>query len=365
MISFSKLPKEYQQVEYIENSGTQYIDTGLYPLDITSGKFDITLESMPSGDPVFFMGGFFSTAATSGAKYYSPLLINKNNNKVGIGGINGWKYSNYVWNLKERHNVSFEFVKQNQSLYIDDVEVIKNTDNIDRPETNVTVLFLTYQYGTQKLNNYGWIGKIYSIKLYGNNNELIRNLIPCYRKSDDEVGLYDVVNNTFYTNAGTGTFSKGEDIVIKNIVINNKDVKKLEDINGNVWWEKSKGGNIFDPTTATILQAYFENGVPNITSNTGNRLTYVACKPNTTYKITKLLGKIFWIGCTVNEPDIGVATTSRQVGTQDTYDGTTTTTMTFTTDSTANYLAIRYTSIWTDGSANETTIFNSIEVYEQ
>ena len=27
-------------------------------------------------------------------------------------------------------------------------------------------------------------------------------------------GMYDVVNNVFYTNDGTGTFSKGADIII-------------------------------------------------------------------------------------------------------------------------------------------------------
>ncbi len=152
---------------------------------------------------------------------------------------------------------------------------------------------------------------------------------------------------------------------VKSMTIGGKDVKQIEDINGNIWWEKTEGGNIFDPTTATKINAYFENGTPNITSNAGNRVTYVACKPNTTYEIKKLLGRIFWVGCTVTEPAIGVTTTSRQSGTTGAYDGTTTTSTTFTTDSTANYLVVRYTSIWTDGSANESSIFNSIEIYEQ
>ena len=37
-------------------------------------------------------------------------------------------------------------------------------------------------------------------------------LIPCYRKSDGEIGLYDTINNIFYTNLGTGEFLKGTDI---------------------------------------------------------------------------------------------------------------------------------------------------------
>jgi hypothetical protein len=44
------------------------------------------------------------------------------------------------------------------------------------------------------------------------NNVLVRDFIPCYRKSDNEIGLYDVVNGVFYANAGSGTFTKGNNI---------------------------------------------------------------------------------------------------------------------------------------------------------
>ena len=69
-----------------------------------------------------------------------------------------------------------------------------------------------------------WIGKcndlnnrstnptnIYECAIW-DNNILLKKFIPCYRKSDDVIGMYDVVNGVFYTNAGTGTFTKGNDI---------------------------------------------------------------------------------------------------------------------------------------------------------
>ena len=40
----------------------------------------------------------------------------------------------------------------------------------------------------------------------------IRNFVPCYRKSDNVIGLYDTVEGVFYTNAGTGSFTKGVDV---------------------------------------------------------------------------------------------------------------------------------------------------------
>lgn len=41
---------------------------------------------------------------------------------------------------------------------------------------------------------------------------LVRNMIPCYRKSDNVIWMYDLVNNQFYTNSWTGTFEKGENV---------------------------------------------------------------------------------------------------------------------------------------------------------
>lgn len=49
----------------------------------------------------------------------------------------------------------------------------------------------------------------FNIKRYG---KTIIELIPCYRKSDKEIGLYDIVNDIFYTNQGSGQFTKGNDL---------------------------------------------------------------------------------------------------------------------------------------------------------
>lgn len=38
------------------------------------------------------------------------------------------------------------------------------------------------------------------------------NFIPCYRKNDGVIGVFDIENSVFYTNAGTGTFTKGADV---------------------------------------------------------------------------------------------------------------------------------------------------------
>ena len=56
---------------------------------------------------------------------------------------------------------------------------------------------------------------------------LIRNYIPCYRKSDNEIGLYDIVNNVFYTNQGTGVFLKGSNAPTPSVPIEIESVGDL------------------------------------------------------------------------------------------------------------------------------------------
>ena len=52
--------------------------------------------------------------------------------------------------------------------------------------------------------------KLYSFTLY-DGGILARDLIPCYRKSDAVIGVYDKISKAFYTST-TGAFTKGQDI---------------------------------------------------------------------------------------------------------------------------------------------------------
>lgn len=59
--------------------------------------------------------------------------------------------------------------------------------------------------------NLGGTASYRSMKITKNDN-ILHNFIPCYRKSDNEAGLYDIVTNTFSANAGTGAFAVGSDV---------------------------------------------------------------------------------------------------------------------------------------------------------
>jgi hypothetical protein len=53
--------------------------------------------------------------------------------------------------------------------------------------------------------------KLHYFRIY-QNDTLIYDFVPCYRRSDSVAGMYNVVTDTFYTNAGSGTFIVGGDV---------------------------------------------------------------------------------------------------------------------------------------------------------
>jgi hypothetical protein len=60
--------------------------------------------------------------------------------------------------------------------------------------------WVPYKYTTSQIN-------VYECKVY-DGTTLIKHLVPCV-KADGEVGMYDLVNDVFFGNAGSGEFIKG------------------------------------------------------------------------------------------------------------------------------------------------------------
>lgn len=72
--------------------------------------------------------------------------------------------------------------------------------------------------------------KVYSCKIY-DNGTLARDFIPC-KNASGLVGLWDDVNNTFYSNAGSGTFTAGPEAIGSNRVL--VDAKRYDANSGTV-----------------------------------------------------------------------------------------------------------------------------------
>lgn len=132
--------------------------------------------------------------------------------------------------------------------------------------------YLFARHGNNGVQTYDGLGtKIYFHREYLEDGTIQMNLIPCYRKSDDEPGMYDTVTNTFFTNQGTGEFTVGQDVDILNTKIENILADKMTNI---------KSGNIKDGVNILgILGSYegLDTSDANATANdiVTNKTAYV------------------------------------------------------------------------------------------
>lgn len=194
-VSSKPLPAEYQEVEYIESTGTQYINTNYYCNSKTEFDFKITYGTTRG---VVF--GAYNNGWSTGYGLY-----HNNNN-----GDTEWMhyYNNYNTNYKGSENTTQIIDLNKGTVYINNQFTFMTAPKeffIKQP-TYILAGNWAGQRAEQPLS-----AKIHYFKIKENGCTAM-NLIPCYRKLDGIAGLYDIVNQTFYTNAGTGDFIKGPDV---------------------------------------------------------------------------------------------------------------------------------------------------------
>ena len=198
------LPSEYQRVEWISDviDGVAYIDLG-FAFDKGAVIKTNFIVHVSSGHP-------FGSAENSG-KYRCMISQNGPGSYV-IYGSNGSAYINTAMqNLGSE--VDFVFTLKKGALSVEDLITGEKSSTMatqaEYTMTNNLLLFAQNYNGTPRFAG------TYSIKTfqyYDNDDNLICDLIPCYRKSDGVIGMYDVVRRIFRTNAGAGSFAKGADV---------------------------------------------------------------------------------------------------------------------------------------------------------
>ena len=251
------LPQEYQEVEYIESTGTQYINTGYVTKygDTVEIEFEYTTINNTFN---FIYGATTPTnaepVAKFGVRYYNSAY-------VPIMEIVGATYlgtSLYAFNKKVYKMV---LTSGSQKLYIDGVEVAVGTESAALP--NYTALLFASNNGNNAyVDGNQSNGKLYKATIKSGST-LVRNFVPCYRKLDGVIGLYDLVNNSFYTNQGTGTFLKGADICLSNVARRTDPQIQFAES------ERQKSKNLFDYKSITDYNyGVTNNGDGSFTINT-------------------------------------------------------------------------------------------------
>lgn len=175
-----RLPEDFQELEYLESSGTEFVDSG--QRGVTGSEFEISFAN-PSGwvlgavvsknNPTDF--GVYRTTIRYGTQYAENLDIpSKSVVKVD-------KYGYTINDVTTNWSSTANYIGN------EDIQL----------------------FGAKKSSaSFACIIYYYKHKI---NGVLVQHFIPCYQKSTDINGYYDLVNNVFHQEQG-GKLIRGNEI---------------------------------------------------------------------------------------------------------------------------------------------------------
>ena len=199
------VPEDYQQVLYLQCDGSQYLISDYYP----NGHTQIIAQfynNNTSQQPVRYMYGVRNEGDTASfssvVRWYS---------------LNNWRYGTQALEVDTSTNSNRGryciqgYTKSDTAssrLLIVDISagtIFKNGSyTVEEFQSELPMYILSCNINGSASASAE--GNLYRMTIK-ENDVIVRDYIPCYRKSDSKPGLYDIVNKQFYTNAGSGEFS--------------------------------------------------------------------------------------------------------------------------------------------------------------
>lgn len=196
------LPNGYTELEYLgcDNTGNAYIDfTSLNTLTTLVSLKACTTLSLSS---IISSRNFLFTIGDSQCSHYVEI---DTSGKFAVGP--GQTVINQVTCIEnQKYYLEFIVTPTEVTLFIDGNESV----NSSMYQGNTISPRRLFALGSS------WKGKnisIYNYSLYDESDNLLVDLVPARRNSDNILGMYDKVSSSFLTNAGTGIFIAGPEVV--------------------------------------------------------------------------------------------------------------------------------------------------------
>ena len=183
------LPDGYTELEYIQSTGTQYINTGFQPNQNTEISATAYLTAQDAGAWLFGARNANSVATFGFLTYENAYRSDYNTDQNK--------------SIPATYSDPFDIDKnKNQTQINGETEAISTAGTF---QCNYPLILFANNTGGN-ISGFG-SGKIYQLSIY-DNGTLVRDFIPC-RNPSGEIGLYDTVNSQFYKNEGSGIFVSG------------------------------------------------------------------------------------------------------------------------------------------------------------
>ena len=196
-----RLPSDYTQVAYIQTPSTNnfqyrpYLIIDYYPNALT--EYDVQMsfciwESIKVLFGLYEVNGYKFNVQSKTKEAQTIHLNSGSTLELNIGR------SPYL-NLRTNGYTAIN----NGIAY--------NIDKSSVAGTHKLAIFTCYSSGSNNYTFFASAATFNHLTIYENNNTVI-DIIPVVRKSDNVAGGFDLINQKFYTNVGTGDFIAGASV---------------------------------------------------------------------------------------------------------------------------------------------------------
>lgn len=181
----------YTPLKYVKSTGAQAINTGVKP----------TLDTR------LWVQGFY----LQGNGSFYPLMGSSNPSCMvfgyaGVGGNTGFcSFGNQIDKTIPAYLPAgaelpvITIAKNGATMSVEDVGAWSVSFTATAMSGNANTEIYLFARGNSGTYERQCKGQIYRAKIY-NGDDLIRDFVPAKRNADNEIGMYDMVNDVFYTN---------------------------------------------------------------------------------------------------------------------------------------------------------------------
>lgn len=195
-----RIPTEYTELDYVEANGNQYIVTDY----VAKANTTVSLKEYVTTSTLalyhIFSGNQFRAPFVGLFESTTPAVIYKNGTEyryLNDGSVTIAPYTDY------------EFKVEGDKVYANDELIIENAT--PTMEGNDTVPCAVFAYGgSPSTSQYHAKARLYYLTVK-EGDTVVRDYVPCYNKSTNKIGLFDTVNQKFWTS--TSSLIKGNEVV--------------------------------------------------------------------------------------------------------------------------------------------------------
>ena len=208
MYANGELPAGYKRCEYIEGTGTQFIDLGSIPIGEKTG-FRIRLN-ITSGTGANAFGGYVPNT-----RNFAYFGLRKGGAGFFTSNYSDSKPVAYFGNITYGTDIEYAYKYDNvRSLFSIQTNGIETgTSRIFTIPNSSFALFSFKEANGIIRSSESQVAKMKLMLFEVFSGENIQaKLLPCIRLKDKSAGMYDIVSDTFFGNVGTGSFVAGNTV---------------------------------------------------------------------------------------------------------------------------------------------------------